>query len=97
MKHILICLLLLATSVYATTDDQEERIFKPIKVYGKTTYTQSNTKSLISTINLEYRIKLHEPKHKKWLLFLGGKISCDYDHFGKEMRQNVFTVFGIDF
>jgi hypothetical protein len=67
------------------------------KVTGQTEYTQQQTKSLITTINAEYRVTIYEPGHKSWLVYIGGKISPDYNVFGKELKTNVFTTIGVDF
>ena len=66
-------------------------------VSGETNYSQQKSKSLNTTINLDFKFNLYEPPHKKYGLYAGGIVSPDYDHFGKEMKVNVFTVVGIDF
>lgn len=71
--------------------------FEDIDITGETNYIKQGSESLITTINLEYRIKLHEPRHKKYAICLGGIISPDYDHFSNEIKTNVFTTLGIDF
>lgn len=68
-----------------------------IKFSGETSYTQQQNKSLITQIHAEYSVDLYEPSHKMWSLSIKGKISPDYDHFGNEVKLNVFTVLGIDF
>jgi hypothetical protein len=68
-----------------------------IKFYGETDYTQKENKSLRSSINMDYRIHIYEPSHKKWVLYINGVITPDYDHFGKELKVNTFTTLGIDF
>lgn len=70
---------------------------KPVKVFGETNYSKKETESLRTSFNIEYQVHLYEPDHKKWLLYIGGKVSPDYDHFGKEIRVNTFTTIGIDF
>ena len=87
MNKIIICLLFF--SCYCKASD--------IKISGQTDYSQQKTKSLITTLNAEYKVKLYEPAHKGWELNLNGKVSPDYDHFGKEFKTNVFTTLGIDF
>ena len=87
MNKIIICLVFF--SCYCKASD--------IKFSGETNYSQQKTKSLITTLNVEYKIKLYEPAHKGWELNLNGKISPDYYYFGKELRTNVFTTLGIDF
>lgn len=67
------------------------------KVSGETDYSQQNTKSLITKIETDYRIKIYEPSHKLYCFWLGGKISTDYDHFGNDFKTNVFTTLGVDF
>lgn len=68
-----------------------------LKLTGQTEYTQQQTKTLITSINAEYRLTIYEPSHKFWLVYLGGKISPDYDLFGNELKTNVFTTLGVDF
>jgi hypothetical protein len=87
MKKITLCLLMFSYSCYAFE----------VNVSGQTNYTQQKSKSLITSLNAEYKVKLYEPDHKEWILFLGGKINPDFDHFGKEIKTNVFTTLGIDF
>jgi hypothetical protein len=87
MKKLIFCLLLLSSCCSAIE----------VKVSGQTNYAQQHNKSLITTLNAEYKVTLYEPKHKQWLLFLGGKISPDFDHFGREIKTNVFTTLGFDF
>lgn len=95
MKKAVAVLLLTTALAYS---NNEEKIQKPVNLYGDTTYTREGTQqSLVTTLNLEYKFKLHEPSHKKWQLFLGGKLSLDYDSFGRELKKNAFTVIGIDF
>ncbi|MFZ9876480.1 MAG: hypothetical protein ACO3EY_05420 [Candidatus Nanopelagicales bacterium] len=87
MKKIAICLLFFSCSCNAFD----------VKFSGQTNYTQQKSKSLITTLNAEYKFKLYEPSHKGWELNLNGKVNPDYDHFGKEFKTNVFTTLGIDF
>lgn len=68
-----------------------------LKLFGETDYIQKRSKSLITSFDAEYRMNVYEPKHKFWLAYVGGKINPDYDHFGNEIKTNVFTTFGIDF
>jgi hypothetical protein len=70
---------------------------EPIKIYGDTNYSQYKEKSLVTTINVEYRVHVYENKPKNLIVYLCGKISHDYNHFGTETKTNVFTTFGIDF
>jgi hypothetical protein len=66
-------------------------------MYGETNYTKKENESLRTTFHLEYKIPLFEPKHKKYLIHFGGTVNPDYDHFGKTLKINGFTGFGIDF
>lgn len=68
-----------------------------IKIDGQTNYTQQQDKTLITSFNVNYRVDLYEPRHKMWVVYLGGKINPDYDHFGNELKTNVITTLGIDF
>jgi len=60
-------------------------------------FIQNSSSSLINLNNSEYKIKLFEPNHKTYMWYLGGTIDKDYDHFGKVIRLNAFTNFGIEF
>ena len=71
--------------------------FEEIDIYGDTNYIKSSSQSLITSLTTEYKIKLHEPHHKRYMFYLGGTITSDYDHFGKTIRVNSFTNFGIEF
>ena len=69
----------------------------PIKFYGNTNYSVDDDKKLNTNVSGEYKLNLYKHKNNLFLVYLGGKISLDYDHFGKEIKTNVFTTFGIDF
>jgi hypothetical protein len=86
------CLYFLAFGLFLITANANV-----LKITGQTEYTQQQTKTLITSINAEYRITIYEPSHKFWLVYLGGKISPDYDLFGNELKTNVFTTLGVDF
>lgn len=91
MKSLICCALLaICTSCFATD-------VKITKVRMESEYIKQHSHSLITKINLEYQVNLYEPLHKKWVLYLGGKLSPDYDHFGNEFKMNAFTTFGVDF
>lgn len=70
---------------------------KPFKLFGDTNYSQQENKRLTTTINGEYSVVVFEPDHKLYVLYLGGKVVLDLDHFGNETKTNVFTTFGVDF
>lgn len=70
---------------------------KNFKFYGDTNYQESNTKNLNTNLSFEYSLPIYETRNKKFLYYLGGKISSDYDHFGNEIKANTFTTFGVDF
>ena len=63
--------------------------------YGETNYSKQQTQSLITTLNAEYTFYFY--KHLNYSLYIGGKVSTDVDHFGNEIKTNVFTVMGVDF
>jgi hypothetical protein len=71
--------------------------FEDIDIYGETNYYEKDSKSLTSNINLDYRFILHEPSHKKYVLYIGNKLTIDYDHFLNNTKVNTFTTIGIDF
>jgi hypothetical protein len=65
--------------------------------YGETSISKEKSTYFSTNLNGEYNLQLYEPKHKKWILYLSGKVSTDYDHINNEIKTNVFTTFGIDF
>jgi hypothetical protein len=87
--RFLIFFLMTATAVCQQT--------KPYKISGETNYSQSQDKALGTELTGEYRVVIHEPKHKDYVVYLGGKVVLDYDHFGNEMKTNAFTTIGVDF
>lgn len=70
---------------------------KSFKLFGETNYSQSEDKALGTNLNAEYRVLIHESKHKEYVVYFGGKVALDYDHFGNELRTNTFTTLGVDF
>jgi hypothetical protein len=70
---------------------------KSLRLFGETNYSQSQDKALGTNLNGEYRVVIHEPKHKDYIVYLGGKVVLDYDHFGNEIKTNAFTTLGVDF
>ena len=92
-KHLKVVLLLILFSIIKL----HGKDLSSLKIYGNTEYVKQKEQSLITTINFEYKIILHEPRHRKYALVLGGIISPDYDHLGNEIKVNVFTTFGVDF
>jgi hypothetical protein len=71
--------------------------FENFDVYGNTNYSEKESKSLTTNLNLEHKFILHEPNHKKYLIYIGNKLTIDYDHFFKNYKTNTFTTIGIDF
>jgi hypothetical protein len=88
--RIILCLLLSCSWCFAIA-------FEEIDITGETNYSKSSSESLITSLNFEYKIKLFEPSHQKYMWYIGGTINPDYDHFGKVMRLNGFTNLGIEF
>ena len=41
---------------------------KPYKISGETNYSQSQDKALGTNLNGEYRVVIHEPKHKDYVV-----------------------------
>jgi hypothetical protein len=68
-----------------------------IDIHGETNFSSSETQSLDTSIYIEYNLRLYEPDHGKWGLFLAGKVNPAYDHLGNEIKVDVFTVLGVDF
>lgn len=89
---IFICFILSSILCYGINYEDIE-----IKPYGETNYSKSDSESLRTTLHFDYKVKLFEPPHKKYMIHFGGTISPDYDHFGKTLKVNGFTGFGIDF
>jgi hypothetical protein len=92
MKKLLVFIFFVSSFVNCYSLD-----FKLTNISGETTYTKSSNESLNTKVYIEYSINLYEPPHKKWGLFISGKVNPSYDHFGKEIKTDVFTVLGIDF
>ena len=91
MKRFGVLLLLTSCSLYASTD------MSRVNFFGETNYFKQETASLVTSFNMEYRLDIYKPSHKLWVAYVGGKISPDLDVFGKEIKTNVFTTFGVDF
>jgi len=71
--------------------------FEDVDIYAETNYSKQKSENLITTLNLEYKIKLYEPTHRFYMVYIGGTVNPDYDHFGKTVRLNGFTNLGIEF
>lgn len=70
---------------------------KRIRVTGDTNYQQEVNKSLHTSLYTEYKHKLYEPKRENWELYLEGKVTTCYDHFGNEVKVDGITTLGIAF
>ena len=92
MKSFLYCLLLSTTACLATVTPNFD-----IDIYGETKYSSDTTQSLDTNLYIEYNFPIYESAHKKWGLFVAGKVNPAYDHLGNELKVDVFTVLGIDF
>lgn len=64
---------------------------------GETNYEQRETKKIKTNLSGEYRYDFYEHKNKTFVIYLQGKIVLDYDVFGREFKNNVFTTLGVDF
>lgn len=89
MRH-LCCLLLTCSSLFAIS-------IEDTGITGETNYSKSSSQSLVTSLNFEYKIKIFEPDHKKYMWYVGGTVNPDYDHFGKTVKLNGFTNIGIEF
>jgi hypothetical protein len=89
---VIICLLVFSLNLNAINYEDWET-----KFYGETRYSKSSSETLRTILNYDYKIKLFEPSHKRYMIHFGGTVSPDYDHFGKTIKVNGFTGFGIDF
>jgi hypothetical protein len=70
---------------------------KPILIKGDTNYSESESKSLNTSIEVSKKIKLFEPYHKRYAFFIDNRIVTDYDHFFNEINFNVFTHLSFEF
>jgi hypothetical protein len=71
--------------------------YENFKFSGETNYKESVYKTLNSKINIQYSFDLYKPSHQKYIIYLGGTLTNDYDHFGNVIKVNGFTTIGIDF
>ncbi len=70
---------------------------EPLNVKGNINYVKGEGESLIARVDLDYKIKLFEPDSELYMWYIGGTIIPDYDCFGKVLKINAFTNFGIEF
>jgi hypothetical protein len=91
MRFLLMYFLFLASTHAFSFEDVD------IDMYGETNYSKQKSQSLITSLNLEYKIKLYEPDHKFYMFYVGGTVNPDYDHFGRTVRLNGFTNLGVEF
>jgi len=68
-----------------------------IKLTGDTNYERQADHSLQTSLHVDYKYKLYESKKKDIGVFLEGKVTSCYDHFGNEMRADGITTLGISF
>ena len=68
-----------------------------VKFSGETNYNQSSSNQLTTTVRAAFKLKVYEPVHKNWGLFLAGNVSPDYDVFQKIVKINVFNSVVIEF
>jgi hypothetical protein len=92
MKKILLLIFLAAINCYGLSLEDAE-----IKAHGETNISSSEGNTFETNLYIEYNLPLYEPDHKKWGLFMAGKVNPAYDHLGNEIKVDVFTVLGIDF
>lgn len=64
---------------------------------GKTEYIIQSEYSLHTGVDLDYKFKLFEPTSEQYMWYVGGAIASDYDCFGKVIKMNTYTTFGIEF
>ena len=92
MKTILFFLFLSLFNCYSATLEKVN-----ININAETNISYGNGSEFKTDLYLEYNLPLYEPYHKKWGLFVAGKVNPAYDHLGNEIKMDVFTVLGIDF
>lgn len=68
-----------------------------IDVSGETNYSKSSSEELSTILKANFKIKIHEPSHKRWGLFFTGNISPDYDVFQKVLKVNTFKTISFEF
>lgn len=66
-------------------------------VSGQTNFSAHKIMMFTTSLKAEYHMQLYEPHHKRWNVYLGGKVNPDFDIFGKDFKTNVFATLGIDF
>jgi len=71
-------------------------------ISGSTNYSESSdlkgeNRQLSTSIKIDYKFILYAPSHNKWIIYINGNASPDYDHFGNELKINTFTCLGVDF
>jgi hypothetical protein len=94
MKKTLITLIILNSFAINFLYSDE---YDSLKFYGETNYTKSSSENLNTILKMKYKMKIFEPKHKKYIVYLKGSVDHDYDVFGKDIKLNGFTTFCIDF
>jgi hypothetical protein len=68
-----------------------------LELSGNTDYSRSSTEVLTQSLEVKYRQPIYEPKHSKYMIYLGGKVLVDYDVFNRESRANALSTVGVEF
>jgi hypothetical protein len=68
-----------------------------LELSGNTDYSRSSGEVLTQSLEVKYRQPIYEPKHSKYMVYLGGKVLVDYDVFNRESRANALSTVGVEF
>jgi hypothetical protein len=64
---------------------------------GTAQYSSSEEQLLNNILKINYKFKLHEPLHKKYIIYLSGEVKHDFDIFGNKTKVTGFSALSIDF
>jgi len=71
--------------------------YQNTRAKGSTNFLHAKEASLTSNFTIEQRIVLYEGSNKSWGVISNNIIDVDYNHFGQEVKTNVFTTLGLEF
>jgi len=64
---------------------------------GNVSYSEHVKPQLTAGNKAEFRLKLFEPKHKRYLIYGGGSIYTDYNVFYQIVNTHGFATLGIEY
>ena len=88
----LVCLLVLSNLIFGVAYEDVE-----IDPYGEINYSSQDSQKFSTTLKTDFKVKLLEPSHERWGLFLTGNVSPDYDVFQKILKINTFQALSLEF